>query len=49
MKWLGLVVNITIKDGIIYNAKQLLADVIRIMDIAKEAENFSIVQPGMKN
>ncbi|WP_299214144.1 amidohydrolase family protein [uncultured Aquimarina sp.] len=41
-------VQYTIKDGIIYNAKELLADVKRIVDEAKKTENFSIIQPGIK-
>jgi len=41
-------VQYTIKDGIIYNAKELLADVKRMVDEAKKNENFSIIQPGMK-
>ncbi|WP_299245521.1 amidohydrolase family protein [uncultured Aquimarina sp.] len=41
-------VEYTIKDGIVYNAKELLADVKRIVDEAKKKENFSIIQPGMK-
>ncbi len=42
-------VKYTIKDGIIYDAKKLLADVKRIVDEAKKKENFKIVQPGIKN
>ncbi|WP_299437613.1 amidohydrolase family protein [uncultured Aquimarina sp.] len=41
-------VQYTIKDGIVYNAKELLADVKRMVDEAKTNENFSIIQPGMK-
>ncbi|WP_298544173.1 amidohydrolase family protein [uncultured Aquimarina sp.] len=41
-------VEYTIKDGIVYNAKELLADVKRIVDEAKKKENFSIIQPGLK-
>ncbi len=38
----------TIKDGIVYDAKQLLADVRAMVQDAKEKENFEIIQPGMK-
>jgi len=38
----------TIKDGIVYNAKELLADVRAMVRDAKEKENFEIIQPGMK-
>lgn len=41
-------VKYTIKDGIIYDAKQLLADVRRIVKDAKEKEGFEITVPGMK-
>ncbi len=42
-------VKYTIKDGIIYDAKQLLADVRRMVKEAKIKENFEIVQPGIKS
>jgi len=38
----------TIKDGIVYDAKQLLADVREMVREAKRKENFEIVQPGKK-
>lgn len=41
-------VRYTIKDGIIYDAKALLSDVKRMVDKAKEKENFTILQPGIK-
>jgi imidazolonepropionase-like amidohydrolase len=41
-------VKYTIKDGIIYDAKKLLADVKKIVDDAKSEEDFEIIQPGMK-
>jgi imidazolonepropionase-like amidohydrolase len=41
-------VKYTIKDGIIYDAKQLLADVKQMVKAAKEKENFTILQPGVK-
>lgn len=40
-------VRFTIKDGIIYDAKQLLKDVEEMVKQAKEAENFEITQPGL--
>jgi adenine deaminase len=41
-------VKYTIKDGIVYDAKQLLADVRKIVADTKKAENFEISQPGKK-
>ncbi|MEQ8577782.1 MAG: amidohydrolase family protein [Balneola sp.] len=38
----------TVKDGIVYDAKQLLKDVEDIVNSAKEKENFEITQPGVK-
>ncbi|NNC70066.1 MAG: amidohydrolase family protein [Flavobacteriaceae bacterium] len=40
-------VKYTIKDGIIYDAKKLLADVKRMVDEAKQKENFKLIQPGI--
>ncbi|MEM7355797.1 MAG: amidohydrolase family protein [Acidobacteriota bacterium] len=40
-------VKYTIKDGIVYDAKQLLADVREIVRQAKDKEGREIVQPGM--
>jgi len=40
-------VRYTIKDGIIYDARQLLDDVQAIVDEAKRAEKFEITQPGL--
>lgn len=40
-------VKYTVKDGIVYDAKQLLADVRRIVAEAKQKEGFEITQPGM--
>ena len=40
-------VKYTIKDGIVYDAKKLLADVRQIVKEAKEKEGKGIVQPGM--
>jgi len=42
-------VKYTIKDGIIYDAKALLADVKRQVDEAKSETNYTIKQPGMKD
>ncbi len=42
-------VKYTVKDGIVYDAKKLLADVKRMVDQAKKEEGFEIVQPGVKN
>jgi len=41
-------IKYTIKDGIIYDAKQLLEDVKKIVDEAKANANYKILQPGMK-
>ncbi len=41
-------VKYTIKDGIIYDAKELLDDVKRMVEAAKSKENFEIIQPGRK-
>lgn len=41
-------VRYTIKDGIIYDAKQLLADVKKMVDKEKIRTNYRIVQPGLK-
>jgi hypothetical protein len=40
-------VKYTIKDGIVYDAKKLLADVKKMVDDAKE-ETGNIKQPGIK-
>lgn len=42
-------VSYTIKDGIIYDAKALLKEVKDMVDEAKEKENFTLLQPGIKN
>jgi hypothetical protein len=39
-------VEYTIKDGIVYDAKQLLADVRKMVADAKAAEGFELKQPG---
>lgn len=41
-------IRYTIKDGIIYDAKELLEDVARMVGEAKEAEDFEITQPGLQ-
>lgn len=41
-------VKYTIKDGIIYDAKQLLQDVKEMVEKRKKEENFEITQPGME-
>ena len=40
-------IKYTIKDGIIFDAKQLLADVRQIVEDAKAEEGFVLTQPGM--
>jgi imidazolonepropionase-like amidohydrolase len=42
-------VKYTIKDGIIYDAKALLADVKAMVDAAKQKEGFVLKQPGIKD
>ena len=37
----------TIKDGVIYDAKRLLNDVKKMVDIQKEATNWKLKQPGI--
>lgn len=39
-------VKYTIKDGIIYDAKKLLADVKKIVDAEKQKAGFTLKQPG---
>ncbi|NER16019.1 amidohydrolase family protein [Spongiivirga citrea] len=39
-------VKYTIKDGIVYDAKRLLADVKKMVDEAKAKEGFELKQPG---
>lgn len=40
-------VKYTVKDGIVYDAKELLEDVKAIVDKQKEIEGFTITQPGL--
>ncbi|NND15463.1 MAG: amidohydrolase family protein [Eudoraea sp.] len=42
-------VKYTIKDGIIYDAKQLLQDVKEMVAAAKEKEGYKIRQPGVED
>ncbi|EDP71682.1 Amidohydrolase family enzyme [Flavobacteriales bacterium ALC-1] len=42
-------VKYTIKDGIIYDAKKLLADVKQMVDNEKAKTNWKLTQPGIKN
>ena len=39
-------VKYTVKDGIVYDAKKLLADVKRIVDEEKKKTGFVLKQPG---
>ena len=40
-------VKYTVKDGIVYDAKKLLADVAKMVEKAKADEHYEIKQPGM--
>lgn len=42
-------VKYTIKDGVIYDAKRLLADVKKMVDDEKAKTNWQLKQPGIKN
>lgn len=42
-------IKYTIKNGIIYDAQQLLKDVEQIVDEAKSDMNYKITQPGLDN
>lgn len=41
-------VKYTIKDGIVYDAKKLLADVKQMVQEAKEKDGYEIYQPGLR-
>ena len=41
-------VKYTVKDGVVYDAKQLLADVEKMVAEQKKKEKFEIEQPGME-
>jgi Amidohydrolase family len=38
----------TVKNGVVFDAKKLLQDVKKIVDEAKQRENFELLQPGIK-
>jgi hypothetical protein len=40
-------VKYTIKDGIIYDAKKLLSDVKKMVDVEKQKTGWKLIQPGM--
>lgn len=40
-------VRYTIKDGIVYDAKELLKDVAKMVEAAKAEEDYEITQPGL--
>jgi hypothetical protein len=42
-------VNYTVKDGIVYDAKKLLAEVKKMVDAEKAKTNWKLVQPGVKD
>jgi imidazolonepropionase-like amidohydrolase len=42
-------VKYTVKDGIIYDAKKLLADVKKMVDDEKAKTGYKIIRPGVKN
>lgn len=42
-------VKYTVKDGIIFDAKQLLEDVRVMVDAAKKRDDFEILQPGISS
>ena len=42
-------VKYTIKDGVVYDAKQLLEDVKEMVKKAKSEEKYEMKQPGMKD
>ena len=41
-------VKYTIKDGIVYDAKKLLADVKKMVDDEKQKTGWQLKQPGME-
>lgn len=41
-------IKYTIKDGIVYDAKQLLEDVAKMVEKEKQKDDFEILQPGVK-
>ncbi len=42
-------ISYTIKDGIIFDAKQLLEDVRRMVELSKQELDYEILQPGIRN
>ncbi len=42
-------VKYTISNGVVYDAKKLLASVKQMVDKAKKAENFELLQPGIRS
>ena len=42
-------VKFTIKNGIVYDAKKLLADVKKMVDEEKKKSNWKLMQPGVSN
>jgi hypothetical protein len=40
-------VKYTIKNGIVYDAKKLLADVKKMVDEEKKKTGWKLIQPGM--
>ena len=40
-------IKYTIKDGIVYDAQQLLEDVKQMVEQAKEEQDYEITQPGL--
>ena len=41
-------VKYTIKDGVVFDAKQLLEDVKKMVKDSKTKDDFEITQPGME-
>lgn len=42
-------IKYTIKDGIIYDAKELLKEAKEMVDVEKAKTNWYLKQPGVKN
>ena len=40
-------VKYTVKDGIVYDAKKLLEDVKKMVDLEKSKTNWKLKQPGV--
>ncbi|MNT99181.1 hypothetical protein D3C72_2419670 [compost metagenome] len=41
-------VRFTIKDGIVYDAKKLLSDVKKMVDVEKAKNGWKLKQPGIE-